>query len=165
VQGGLAVEEDEVARAQVALDAVADLEPAVGVGARVREVDAPAVRAHDALGARLPGRGVRPRVRERLQARAVAGRDGLGKGEVERDRPGHAQLVDADVGVARDDGARGKVDALAHEVTAHAPALALEARADGLDGPPAALQGRGLAGQAVVEVGRQVELQQRREFT
>ena len=120
VQGGLAVEQHQVAALHVALDAVAQLERALGVGQHVGEVDAAPVGADDVARASLAGRRVRAEVDQALHALAVEGRDRLWEREVERDRPGHAELVDADVGVAGDDGARGEVDALAHEVAADA---------------------------------------------
>lgn len=79
----------------------------------------------------------------------VLHRDRLREGQVERDAPGHPKLVNPNVGVPRDDGTRRKVHALAHEVAADAPALALEPLADGLDGAAAALRGGGHAWRGV----------------
>ena len=67
---------------------------------------------------------------ERGSPLVIVGRDGLGVGQVEGDAPGHAQLINGDVGVARNDRARRKVDALAHEVAPHSPLFPLQPLAD-----------------------------------
>ena len=95
------------------------------------------------------------------EAVAVVGSDDLGLGEVGGDLLGHAELVDVDVGVGRDDGAGRKVDALAHEVTAHTARLGAEAGFQGLERAPGSLRGGGHALDVVVHVGRHVVLEVR----
>ena len=56
---------------------------------------------------------------------AVVDGDGLRVREVQRNGPGHAQLVKRDVGVAADDGSRREVHTLAHQVASHPTLLAL----------------------------------------
>eukprot|EP00958_Prasinococcus_capsulatus_P026051 scaffold4543_cov350-Prasinococcus_capsulatus_cf.AAC.1 len=160
VQRGLPVEEHEVAVLQVALHLEAVLEAAVaGALVQVAQVEAHAVLADDEAGAHLPVGGVRAHRHELLQALDVVGGDRLRHGQVARDGPGHAHLVHRDVGVGRDHRARREVDALAHQVAADAPLLALEALRDGLDGPPRALRAHGHPGDGVVHVGHDVVLQ------
>mmetsp|Transcript_9852 Transcript_9852/g.28938 ORF Transcript_9852/g.28938 Transcript_9852/m.28938 type:complete len:381 (-) Transcript_9852:863-2005(-) len=133
VQRGLAVEEHHVAVLEVALHAVAHLEVTVRRPLGHLEVPARAVGADDVARARQVVGSI---VHELLQARHVERRHHLGVGEGRGDGPRHAHLVDGQVGVRGDHGARGKVHTLAHEVAAHAPVLALEPLGDGLEGSP-----------------------------
>eukprot|EP00983_Pelagomonas_calceolata_P122494 1160914-Pelagomonas_calceolata.AAC.5 len=87
-----------------------------------------------------------------LQLVDVEGRGSFRERQVQRDGPRYAQLINADVGVARDDCARRKVDALAHEVAPDAAFFALEALRDGLDGAAALLHAWGHAGDGVIHV-------------
>mmetsp|Transcript_35160 Transcript_35160/g.76853 ORF Transcript_35160/g.76853 Transcript_35160/m.76853 type:complete len:281 (+) Transcript_35160:3348-4190(+) len=164
MQRGLAVEQHHVPRVQVPLHLVAVLEHAVAALAEEAQVHALAVLLDDVAGAALPAGRVRAVLHQALQALDVVRGHHLRDGEVERDGPGHAQLVQAEGGVGGDDGARGEVHALPHEVPADAPLLALEALRDGLDGAPGARVAARVPGDGVVHVRHHVELQQLREL-
>eukprot|EP00959_Pyramimonas_sp_CCMP1952_P413653 8667311-Pyramimonas_sp.AAC.4 len=140
------------------------LEHAVAALAEEAQVDALAVLLDDVARARLPRGRVGPVLHQPLQALDVVRRHHLRDGEVERDAPGHAQLVQAEDRIGRDHRAGGEVDALAHEVATHAPLLALEALRDGLDGAAGARVGPRVARDGVVHVGHHVELEQLREL-
>jgi hypothetical protein len=89
-----------------------------------------------------------------LQPSDIVRRDALRVSEGPRDRIGHADFVEVDVRIAGDDGARGEVDALTHQVAPQPAFLAFQARADRLDRPSTLLQGLRLTGNVVVHVGR-----------
>ena len=67
----------------------------------------------------------------------------LREGEVLSDGPGHAHLVDVQVGVGGDDGTGGEVHPLPHQVAPHSTLLALQTLLDGLQGTAASLDGLG----------------------
>ena len=135
VQGGLAVEEDGVPVVQVALHHVARAQLGRDAAAvAVLQEPAPAVREAHKVGARPAAHaGEDAGAQVGQVVRGDAGRVGQGHG----DGAGDAHLADAQVGVGRDDGAGGKVDALARQVAPEPALLALEAlhkAAQGLGG-------------------------------
>ena len=133
VEGGLAVEDDDVACHEVALDdgaaglylspeVPACLEAVLCLGA-IEADDCDALCAGVLVGAGLD---------EALELADVERVDVLGDGECNGDGDRHAHLVDVEVGVRRDNSAPAEVHALSHEVSAHPPLLALQALRDGL---------------------------------
>lgn len=110
----------------------------------------------------------RDKVRAGMDVRPVAhgGFEGLdvvhchafGVGEDLGDALGDGDLVDAQVGVGRDDGAAGEVDALSGEVAAEAALLAFEALDEAADGFLAWLGGD--AGELGVDVHCDGELEE-----
>jgi len=125
VQRRLPVEDNEVAVDHVPLDGVAALQVQVARLGVEAEVDAVAVVADDVLGARVV---VGAAADQLVHAVDVEGGDELWEGHVLGDGARHADLVDGQVGVGCDDGARAKVDALAHQVAAHSALLAWKKR-------------------------------------
>mmetsp|Transcript_11745 Transcript_11745/g.47415 ORF Transcript_11745/g.47415 Transcript_11745/m.47415 type:complete len:693 (-) Transcript_11745:659-2737(-) len=136
VQRRLSVEDNDVSVLHVPLHLVAVLQVDVRRLLDVTQVAARALVRDDVLGAGVIRRAVADQL---VHAVAVERRHDLGVCEVARDRAGHADLVDADVRVGRDDGASGEVHSLAHEVASHAALLALEALRDRLQSPAALL--------------------------
>ena len=152
VQRGLAVEEHIVAVNHVAVHDIA-LAQVNHVGVDVAQRDhALVVLDEDRLGA-----GVADAVAHiHHEAVAVVGCDDFGFREVGGDFFGHAEFVDVDVGVGRDDGTGREVYALAHEVAAHAPRFRAETGFQGLERATRPLGGGGHALDVVVHVGRDV---------
>jgi len=133
MQRGLPVEEDHVAVLQVALHLVAHLQVLVGLLDRVLEVESHPVVPDDEERAGQVGRSVGD---ELLHALDVERRNDLRVGQRGRDGARHAHLLDREVGVGCDDGARREVDALPHQVAAHAPVLPLQPLGNRLERPP-----------------------------
>ena len=155
MQRGLPIEHDDVAVLHVALHLVPGLQHRLHV--RLREVEAQAVVADDVARAwQLRW----PVLDELLQLVDVEGSDDLGVGERGRDGARHAHLVDGEVRIGRDDGARREVDALAHEVAADAALLALQPLRDRLERAARTRGGGQLARHVILDEGGQVVLQQ-----
>mmetsp|Transcript_14393 Transcript_14393/g.39001 ORF Transcript_14393/g.39001 Transcript_14393/m.39001 type:complete len:244 (-) Transcript_14393:836-1567(-) len=163
VQRGLTVEEHQVSVMQVALHLVSKLQPLVLPSLHELQVDAAPILTDDELCACFAWGRVGTIVHQRLQLVDVEGRGSFRERQVQRDGPRYAQLINADVGVARDDCARRKVDALAHEVAPDAAFFALEALRDGLDGAAALLHAWGHAGDGVIHVCGDVVLHELRK--
>ena len=160
VQRRLAVEEDDVLVEQVAVDDVAGLQldrHGLAAEAQGHHLGEALAVALDAGRARVLVGAARD---ELAQERDVVLVDDLAEGLVHGDAQGHAQLVDADERVGRDDGARGLVAALAHEVVAHAALLLAEARADARHRALGVRHDGDLGARLVVDEGRRVELHQ-----
>jgi len=155
VQRRLPVEHDDVPVLDHPLHLVAVLE--VLLHARHAQVEPHPVGADDVPS---PWQLERPVVDQLLQPVDVEGRDDLGVRQVAGNGARDANLVDGEVRVAGDDRARGEVDALPHQVAAHAPLLALEPLRDGLE-RAARAGGCGLhAGERVCDQGGEVVLQE-----
>ena len=128
VQGGLAVEEDVVAVNHVPVDDIA-LTQINHIGIDVAQRDHALVVLYEhGLGARV----FHAVAHVHHEAVAVVGRHDLGFCQVRSDLFGDAEFVDVDVGVGRNDGTGREVDALAHEVAAHAPRLGAKTGFQGL---------------------------------
>ena len=156
VQRRLPIEHNVVAVDHVPLDNVAALQVQIARLGVKAQVDAVAVVAYDVLGARVVGGAATHQV---VHVVDVEGRDELGKGHVLRNGARHTHLVDGQVGVGRDDGARAEVDTLSHEVAADAALFALEARSYGLERAAALLLGARHARHVVVDESGAVELE------
>ena len=130
VQGRLTVEQHAVAVDHVPLHLVPVLEPLVALALHEPKVQSLPVLADDVLGAGLPRGRVRAVLHELTQALDVVRGDSLRVGHVERDGPRDAELVEHEVGIGGDHRACAEVNALAHQVTANAPSLALQALGD-----------------------------------
>mmetsp|Transcript_34337 Transcript_34337/g.110270 ORF Transcript_34337/g.110270 Transcript_34337/m.110270 type:complete len:234 (+) Transcript_34337:630-1331(+) len=130
VEGGLAVEDDDVVVAEVPFDDEARRESEVVQVLDVAEVDPTAVGVLDVACA---GPLVRPVPDEFHQLGDVVAADSLRNGQRLGDGSRDADLVDRQVRVRRNDGPRREVDALPHEVPSKAAFLALQALADGLE--------------------------------
>mmetsp|Transcript_15419 Transcript_15419/g.31430 ORF Transcript_15419/g.31430 Transcript_15419/m.31430 type:complete len:224 (-) Transcript_15419:876-1547(-) len=156
VQTRLAVEDDDVVVPEVPLDDPAVLEDEIVPVLGIPEVDPSSVISNDELGAGVD-RG--PVCYELLHQLLVERRHLIGDGEVEGHRPRDADLVDAQVGVGRDDGTRGEVDALAHKVAPDPALLALEPAHEGLERPSGPGRDLNLAPELVVHEGGDVVLQ------
>ena len=97
---------------------------------------------------------------EALHALPVVDGHEVRESHVARDGTRHANLIARDGRVARDDSTSRKVDALTHEVPAHAAFLALDALADRLDRLSVAVLCLGLSRDLVVVHSRNVVLQE-----
>ena len=146
VQRRLAVEQDRVAGQQVPVDDVANLQVvrlllqqvAVVVAREELERQPPAVGLLDDARARVLVRARADHPPQPLQVERV---DALGERHVHTHIERHAQLVQLEERVGRDDRPRRKVDALAHQVPADAALLGLEPLPNRLEGPAAPLLG------------------------
>mmetsp|Transcript_10070 Transcript_10070/g.31758 ORF Transcript_10070/g.31758 Transcript_10070/m.31758 type:complete len:430 (+) Transcript_10070:3040-4329(+) len=156
VQRRLPVEQHQVVVANVALHHPALVDDLAAQVAHVPQVRHRAVGTHDVVGARVL---LRAATHQRVQLLVVPPRHALGEGQAACNADRHAHLVDAQVGVRRDDGAARKVDALAHQVAAHAPVLALQARPQRFERATPALRGLRHRGQLIVQQRRAVVLQ------
>ena len=157
MQRRLTVEHDNIAVLHVALYLVARLQ--MLHRGRNPQIDAVAVIFDDVARA---GQLRRPVVHQLLQLVDIERRYDLGVGEVARNRPWHADLVNGQVGIGRDDCTRRKVDALAHEIAANTPLLSLETLRDRFERPPAPRCRGQLPRHVVFHERRQVVLQQPR---
>mmetsp|Transcript_26014 Transcript_26014/g.73791 ORF Transcript_26014/g.73791 Transcript_26014/m.73791 type:complete len:498 (+) Transcript_26014:2487-3980(+) len=156
VERRLAVEQHHVVVCEVALHDPAALEQDL-VRVHVAQVHPHAVVAHNVAGAGVLGRAVAD---EKLHALDVEAGDALRDGEVERNGPRHADLIDTEVGVRSNHSTRGKVDTLAHEVAAHAALFPDQALPQGFERLAALLLRLRLVRQLVVDERRDVVLQQ-----
>jgi len=93
------------------------------------------------------------------QALAIVRGHDLGEGQVLCNLLGHTQLIQLNVGIGRDDGSGGEVDALSHQVAAHTPRLCTEPRLQCSKRSAGAL-GRGFQSlDVVVNIRRNIILQ------
>ena len=69
----------------------------------------------------------------------------------------HAVLVQL-IRIARNDGLRGEIDMLSHQISAQMPFFALETGSDGFHGPARLLQSLWDTGDVVIHVGGDMEL-------
>ncbi|GIX63994.1 CDP-glycerol:poly(glycerophosphate) glycerophosphotransferase, putative [Babesia caballi] len=122
VQRGLTVKENEVTVLKVTLNSVAVFELEVTRTLDVPQVKAGAVVANDKLGAR-PLVGAHFHLL--TQTLKVQRSHRLAKGQRHRNGLWHADDVDGQVRVSRDDSTRREVHTLAHEVATQTPVLAL----------------------------------------
>ena len=159
VERRLSVEEHDVAVQEVAVDDVAELQLHAAARLDALQLDERAARRD----LDVDGAGVlrRPVLDRELQPLDVVGAHDLRHAERLGDAERHAELLDRDVWVGRDDGTGALVDALAAQVASDAALLALQARRDG---PQRAVGGLDLgdaraSGGAVVDVGDDVDLQ------
>ena len=133
VQRRLPVKQDDIPVDHVAIHDVAAFQ--FQFFGRVREAVAPPARRLDhTLGPRI-----RVAIRDihgQFRQVQLGHRDRVG--QIGRNAQRHAQLVQRNVGVGRNDGARRKVAALAHQVVAHAALLGAEALLERLERPPTA---------------------------
>mmetsp|Transcript_13597 Transcript_13597/g.53664 ORF Transcript_13597/g.53664 Transcript_13597/m.53664 type:complete len:532 (-) Transcript_13597:120-1715(-) len=157
VQRGLAVEQQHVAVVEVPLHHVTVLELAR---------DAPAVAVLEVLGpAGFESHKVCPGVLVHPVANALADHldvvpgHNLRVGHHLRDVHRHPDLVDAQVGIGRDDRAAAEVDALAGEVSSKTTLLALEPLHEPPQGLTRALVLRGQTRKLGVDVHRALDLQ------
>ena len=125
VQTRLPIEEHDVSVHHVPLNHHAILQVPVARLLEVSQVDAVALGVDDVLGTSLARQRIRAILHELLEPLVVVRRDDLRDGEVERDCARHAELVQREIRVGRDDRTRGEVNALSHQVAAYAALLRL----------------------------------------
>ena len=128
MQGRLTVEQHNVAVLQMPVDSIADTQ-VVSDAAAVAEAQVFLVLIGfgQVSSARPLFRSVQDVVAQTFN---VVGRHAFWVGEDFAGALGDSDLVDAKVGIRRDDGTRGKVDALSRQVSAESPVLALKALAE-----------------------------------
>ena len=149
VERRLPIEDDYVSVAHVSLNSVARLKVEVGDARMVAEIYARAVLADYIFCARISRvaaanellKSENVRTSAAIKKNKFAGRSLLvnverrhdfRKREILCDRSWHADRIDGQIGVGRDDGARREVDSLAHEIAANATLFALQPLLDRL---------------------------------
>mmetsp|Transcript_26622 Transcript_26622/g.66902 ORF Transcript_26622/g.66902 Transcript_26622/m.66902 type:complete len:605 (+) Transcript_26622:2725-4539(+) len=156
VKRRLPVEDDEITVLDVALDSVAVLEVEIAGLGHPEEVLALAVVAHDEARTRVLVGAVADQL---VHAVDVERRHDLRVGEVDGDRARYTNLVDADVGIGRDDRTRREIHTFSHEVAANSTFLAAQTLPDALQHTAALLCGGTVAGDLRIDHGRAVVLQ------
>lgn len=120
------------------------------------EIDSLAGVANDVFGTRILR--VSP-AHQVLHLVDVERRHDLGKSQVLGDGSGDSDLVNSQVRIRGDDGSRGEVHTLSHQVTTNPALLSLEPGLEGLERSAGLLHGLGQPGHVVVSHGGHVELQ------
>mmetsp|Transcript_19703 Transcript_19703/g.55021 ORF Transcript_19703/g.55021 Transcript_19703/m.55021 type:complete len:611 (-) Transcript_19703:453-2285(-) len=156
MQGGLSIEQNHVVVAQLAFDDPAGGQQEFRLVLNVPQIDTSSVVADNVLRS---GMGGRPVCHQLAQFVDVKGGDPIGDRQVHSHGSRNPDLVNSQVGIGGNDGARRKVDTLSHEVPAQPSLLSLEALLQGLEGTATALRDLGHPPELVVHKGRNVVLQ------
>src|SRR2546425_310971 len=165
VQGGLPIEQHDVAVHELPLDRVSDLDGfRDDLGVLLRHADPPAVRADDVIHAgRILAQGTE---RRRTALHPLLDDVQVVRLDVDRDRQlagrldGDADLVDRQDRIRRNDGAGREVHPLAGQIRSEAAFLSLQPLHERLQRPSGPVPRRRDARRLVVEVRRHVILEQ-----
>jgi len=127
VERRLAVEDHVVSISDVSLNFVANLDMSVRPVLEESEVDLLLVMPDDVLGA---GPVLRTILDQSLHLVIIRVSDCLGKGEIGGNLIGDTKLIELEAGIWSDDGSRGEVNSLSHQVASQSSFLSLESRSE-----------------------------------
>jgi len=159
MERGLAIKEDDIAIAKVAFDGIALFE-VFGEGGEIgdiAEIEAAAIRADNVMGA---GESFGAFHDQLLHLLNIPLGDAFGNGKDASNFLGDPHFVNREVGVRRNDGPGGEIDAFAGEMAAEPTFFAFEALSKSAESAPVAMAGGGNAGDLIIEEGGDVILKQ-----
>jgi hypothetical protein len=159
MEGGLAIKEDNVAIAQVTFDGITLFE-VFREGREISdiaEVEAAAIRADNVIGAGETFRALHDQLLHLLN---IPLGDAFGNGEDASDFLGDPHFVNREVGIRRNDGPGGEIDAFAGEMTAEPAFFAFEALSESPESASRAMTGWGNARDLIIEESSDVILKE-----